>query len=69
MRDRDAPHFKHGGGVVPYAGAGSVPEGALTYVGPCPPAGARHLYVRTIEALDKEGRILSRASVEGIFPP
>lgn len=69
MRDRDAPQFQHGGGVVPYSGAGSVPQGAITYIGPCPPAGARHRYIWSIEALDKDGKTLARTTSEGPFPP
>jgi phosphatidylethanolamine-binding protein (PEBP) family uncharacterized protein len=68
MRDRDAPQFHHGGGAVPYSGQ-SVPQGAINYVGPCPPAGARHRYVWTIEALDQDGKTLARTTAEGPFPP
>ena len=68
MKDEDAPGFRHGGGVVAYDGGGGVPQGAISYVGPCPPPGAAHRYVWTIEALDKGGKVLARTSAEGRFP-
>ncbi len=67
MNDKDAPNFRHGGSTVPYSG-GSVPEGAIGYIGPCPPAGATHRYVWTIEALDKSGKTIARTAAEGRFP-
>jgi phosphatidylethanolamine-binding protein (PEBP) family uncharacterized protein len=68
MKDKDAPNFQHGGSAIPYSGSGSVSEGAIDYIGPCPPAGTIHRYVWTIEALDKSGKILARATAEGGFP-
>jgi len=68
MSDKDAPHFQHGGSTVPYNGDGHVPEGAVDYIGPCPPAGAIHRYIWTIEALDKSGTIIARTSAEVRFP-
>ena len=67
MHDRDAPDFQHGGSTVPYAGQGVVPRGAITYVGPCPPAGATHRYVWTIEALDGQGTTLGSTRATGSF--
>jgi hypothetical protein len=37
MSDKDAPHFQHRGSTVPYNGDGRVPEGAIDYIGRCPP--------------------------------
>ena len=37
-------------------------------IGPCPPPGSVHRYVWTIEALDKSGKIIGRATAEGRFP-
>jgi phosphatidylethanolamine-binding protein (PEBP) family uncharacterized protein len=68
LHDKDAPNFHHGGGAVAYSGGGSVPEGAIDYIGPCPPAGAIHRYVWTIEALDSTGKILAHTTAEGRFP-
>src|SRR5580704_13721927 len=68
MNDKDAPNFRHGGSTVPYNGSGRVPEGAIDYIGPCPPAGTSHRYVWTIEALDKSGKNVARAAAEGRFP-
>ncbi|MGO9238701.1 MAG: phospholipid-binding protein [Methylocella sp.] len=68
MNDKDAPHFRHGGSTIPYNGSGRVQEGAIDYIGSCPPAGTLHRYVWTIEALDKSGKIVARATAEGRFP-
>ena len=68
MNDKDAPNFRHGGSTIPYKGNGRVPEGAIDYIGPCPPAGTSHRYVWTIEALDKTGKNVARATAEGRFP-
>ena len=68
MNDKDAPNFQHGGSTIPYNGSGRVPEGAIDYIGPCPPAGTNHRYVWTIEALDKSGKLLARATAESRFP-
>jgi phosphatidylethanolamine-binding protein (PEBP) family uncharacterized protein len=68
MTDRDAPNFQHGGGAAAYDGGGTVPQGAINYIGPCPPPGSVHRYVWTIEALDKGGRVIGRATAEGRFP-
>lgn len=68
MRDRDAPDFQHGGSTVPYAGHGAVPKGAVTYTGPCPPKGARHHYIWTIDALDAKGANLDMTEAAGDFP-
>jgi len=67
MIDKDAPNFNHGGGTIPYNGGGRVPEGAIDYIGPCPPAGTIHRYVWTIEALDRSGKIIARATAGGSF--
>jgi phosphatidylethanolamine-binding protein (PEBP) family uncharacterized protein len=68
MNDKDAPGFKHGGSTIPYNSSGRVPEGAIDYIGPCPPAGTVHRYVWTIEAIDKSGKVIGRAATEGRFP-
>ena len=68
MIDKNAPNFRHGGSTIPYNGSGRVPEGAIDYIGPCPPAGTTHRYVWTIEALDKSGKNVARAAAEGRFP-
>jgi phosphatidylethanolamine-binding protein (PEBP) family uncharacterized protein len=69
MRDLDAPNFNHGGGTVAYDGKGTVARGAISYIPPCPPGGAKHRYVWTIEALDASGNRLASASASGTFPP
>ena len=67
MIDKDAPSFRHGGSTIPYNGSGRVPEGAIDYIGPCPPAGTTHSYVWTIEALDRNGKTIARATAGGSF--
>ncbi len=68
MRDYDAPNFNHRGSTVAYAGKGGVPQGAISYIGPCPPAGQVHRYIWTIEALDAAGATLATTRAEGRFP-
>ena len=58
MKDLDAPHYPHGGGVVAYRGRNYFPYGSFRYRGPCPPT--RHRYRITAEALDANGRVLAR---------
>ncbi|MEW6436307.1 MAG: phospholipid-binding protein [Pseudomonadota bacterium] len=67
LHDKDAPHFHHGGSKVAYDGR-SVPQGAISYIGPCPPAGEVHHYVWTVEALDAQGHALARTTAAGEFP-
>jgi len=68
MTDLDVPSFHHGGSTVPYAG-GAVPRGAIRYTGPCPPAGQRHRYRWTVEALDAAGKVLAITTATAPFPP
>jgi phosphatidylethanolamine-binding protein (PEBP) family uncharacterized protein len=68
MTDLDVPTFRHGGSTVVYDGA-AVKQGAIKYIGPCPPGGQRHRYRWTIEALDASGKVLGTATATAIFPP
>jgi phosphatidylethanolamine-binding protein (PEBP) family uncharacterized protein len=68
MRDQNAPDYNHGGGTVAFSGSG-VPQGAISYRGPCPPGGETHLYIWTIEALDASGKVLATTTAQGKFPP
>ncbi len=67
LHDNDAPHFEHGGSTIVYEGP-KVPQGAITYIGPCPPSGSVHHYVWTIEALDGKGKVLDKTMARGTFP-
>jgi phosphatidylethanolamine-binding protein (PEBP) family uncharacterized protein len=67
LHDEDAPHFHHGGSAVDYEGP-MVGPGAISYIGPCPPAGETHHYVWTIEALDAKGKVLAKTTAAGVFP-
>ena len=68
MQDLDAPDYPHGGGTIAYSGQSSVPRGAFSYRGPCPPRG-RHRYRWTVEAFDAAGRTLATAVAVRPFPP
>jgi len=68
MKDLDVPGFRHGGSTVAYTGD-TVKQGAIHYIGPCPPGGEHHRYRWTIEALDASGKVLATANVEATFPP
>lgn len=68
LHDEQAPHFHHGGGSVAYSGA-TIPQGAIHYIGPCPPPGQTHHYVWTIEALDAKGHMLAKTTASASFPP
>lgn len=67
LHDEDAPNFQHGGSTVVFEGK-QVPQGAITYIGPCPPEGQVHHYVWTVEALDDRGHVLDRTTAAGNFP-
>jgi phosphatidylethanolamine-binding protein (PEBP) family uncharacterized protein len=69
MRDLDAPGFRHGGSTIPYDGRGQVAQGAVSYIGPCPPSGQVHRYLWTIQALAADGKVLAKTTAEGRFPP
>ena len=68
MTDLDVPTFHHGGSTIRYAGD-AVSRGAIRYVGPCPPAGERHRYRWTIEALDAADKVMGIATATAPFPP
>ncbi|MCA3421318.1 MAG: phospholipid-binding protein [Roseomonas sp.] len=67
--DLNVPSFNHGGGRVSYSGGSSVPAGAFTYRGPCPPMGSTHRYEFTVSALDGNGRVIGRGRAVRPFPP
>ncbi len=68
LKDFDAPNFRHGGGTVAYAGEPTIPAGAFSYTGPCPP-GRAHRYQWTVTALDASKHAIGRATATGSFPP
>ena len=69
MDDLDAPGFEHGGSTVHYDGHDEVPQGAITFIGPCPPPGKRHRYRWTVQALGVHGTVLAKTSTTQAFPP
>lgn len=68
MTDLDVPTFHHGGSTVGYDGD-TVKQGAISYIGPCPPGGQHHRYRWTIEAVDAAGKVLGATTVTETFPP
>jgi len=68
MTDLDVPGFHHGGSVIAYEGD-AVKQGAISYIGPCPPRGEHHRYRWTVEALDAAGKVLGTATATQTFPP
>ena len=66
MVDLNVPDYAHGGSTVAYTG-GTVAPGAISYIGPCPPAGTKHTYRWTIEAIDGGGKELGTATTTGVF--
>ena len=68
MMDLNVPTFQHGGGRLTYSGSSSVPAGAFSYRGPCPPAGSTHRYEFTVNALDVDGRVVARGKAMRPFP-
>ena len=68
MTDLDVPTFHHGGSTIAYTGD-AVKQGAISYIGPCPPGGQRHRYRWTIEAIDAAGKALGTATATQTFPP
>jgi phosphatidylethanolamine-binding protein (PEBP) family uncharacterized protein len=69
MVDRNVPTYPHGGGTVAYRGAREIPAGAISYKGPCPPAGEQHMYEWTIRALDESGKTIASTTAAAKFPP
>jgi phosphatidylethanolamine-binding protein (PEBP) family uncharacterized protein len=68
MHDLNVPGFHHGGSTVRYEGE-AVKQGAIHYIGPCPPGGEHHRYRWTIEALDAHGKVTATTTVTQTFPP
>jgi phosphatidylethanolamine-binding protein (PEBP) family uncharacterized protein len=68
MHDLNVPGFHHGGSTVANTGS-AVPQGAIHYIGPCPPGGERHRYRWTVEALDASGKVIGMTSATQTFPP
>ncbi|MBB3233329.1 phospholipid-binding protein [Phyllobacterium endophyticum] len=67
MQDQNASDFNHGGGKIAYTGENTLPYGAVSYRGPCPPAG-QHTYMFTVKALDANGKTLATAKAKRKFP-
>jgi phosphatidylethanolamine-binding protein (PEBP) family uncharacterized protein len=68
MADLDAPNFVHGGGTMVYDGQRSIPQGAFSCRGPCPPSG-QHRYRWTVDAEGAAGHTLATATITKKFPP
>lgn len=68
MHDLNVPAFHHGGSTVAYSGT-TVKQGAIRYIGPCPPGGEHHRYRWDVQALDAAGTVLGTANATATFPP
>jgi hypothetical protein len=68
MTDLDKSKFNHGGSVIYYEGD-KVAQGAISYIGPCPPDGEHHRYIWVVDALNSGGDVLGRATATQTFPP
>jgi len=68
MHDLNVPGFHHGGSSIGYQGD-AVKQGAIRYIGPCPPQGERHRYRWTVEALNDKGKVLGKTTATATFPP
>lgn len=68
MVDLNLPSYPHGGSTIDYQG-GKVAAGAVSYTGPCPPAGQQHNYSWTVQAMDAAGKTLATATAARPFPP
>jgi len=68
MHDLNVPGFHHGGSAIAYDGD-AVRQGAIRYIGPCPPRGEQHRYRWTVEALDGAGKVIGTATATQTFPP
>lgn len=68
LKDKNAPGYNHGGGLVAYKGQKTVAAGAFKYKSPCPPSG-RHTYVWTAVAQKtKKGHKLAVAKAARKYP-
>lgn len=68
MVDLNNTSFRHGGGKVAYTGSGTIPAGAFSYSGPCPPG--IHQYEFTVAAINAAGdTVLGRGKAVQQFPP
>jgi len=68
MHDLNVPGFHHGGSTLAYEGD-TVKQGAIRYIGPCPPRGEQHRYRWTVEALDGAGKVIGTTTATQTFPP
>ncbi|MCP5088768.1 MAG: phospholipid-binding protein [Rhodobacteraceae bacterium] len=68
LKDKDAPGYNHGGGVVAFNGQSAVKPGAFKYKSPCPPNGV-HTYIWTATAQKKKnGGKIGSASASRKYP-
>lgn len=65
LKDKNAPSYNHGGGLVVYTGQDTIAPGAFTYKSPCPPSG-KHTYEWKATAQSKKsgGRLGTAKSAQ-----
>lgn len=69
MVDKDVPRYPHGGGTIAYTDKSEISAGAFSYKGPCPPNGQQHIYEWTVQALDRNGKVVASTTAVDKFPP
>ena len=68
LKDKNVPHYNHGGGTVAWNGEAAVRAGAFKYQSPCPPNGS-HVYEWTATAMSKKnGGKLAEAKAKRKYP-
>ncbi len=69
LTDLNMPTFSQSGDVfVPPTGR--IAPGTLpNYAGPCPPAGERHSFRFTVDAVDASNRVIGTGQATQMFPP
>lgn len=69
LTDLNMPTFSQGSDVFVPPGGRIAPGTLPNYAGPCPPAGERHSFRFTVDALDGSGRIIATGQATRMFPP
>ena len=67
MTDLEGPTLRPRWRTMVYDGQRSIPQGAFSYRGPCPPSG-QHRYRWTVDAEDAAGRTLATAITKKFSP-
>ena len=69
LTDLNMPTFSQGSDVFVPPGGRIAPGTLPNYAGPCPPAGERHSFRLTVDALDASGQIIGTGQATHLLPP